>query len=195
MRNPNSSSDPNRFFRITQNADGSVTRLTSLPSLPATPRLTTDSQLTLSKDIPLNATNKTFMRLFRPVSMPQTSTRKLSMPQTSTTGTRFVWSLSLPEGCDREHKYCNPLRDLGKSHSEKIRLLLKCLIRGYGGDPLVDRQKDFATMLEARGVHLITKFDDEGCHGVEMVDRRKAKVLYDDIKSFIWSLVKNKSSL
>nr|GEV63750.1 hypothetical protein [Tanacetum cinerariifolium] len=63
-------------------------------------------------------------------------------------------------------------------------------MRGYGGDPLVDRQRKFATMLETLGVHLITKFDDEGYHGVEMFDRQKAQVLYDDIKSFIWSLVK-----
>nr|GEY20391.1 hypothetical protein [Tanacetum cinerariifolium] len=95
----------------------------------------------------------------------------------------------------------NPIKIVGSNalnqsfDYEKIRLLPQYLIRGYGGDPLVDRQRKFATMLETLGVHLITKFDDEGYHGVDMFDRRKAQVLYNDIKSFIWSLVKNKSSL
>ncbi|GKC79139.1 probable carboxylesterase 8 [Tanacetum coccineum] len=90
-------------------------------------------------------------------------------------GTHLVWSLSLPEGSDRDHEYCNPLQDLDKSHSETIRLLPQCLIRGYGGDPLVDKQREFATMLETLDVHLITKFDNEGYHGVEIFDCRKHK--------------------
>nr|GFB47892.1 probable carboxylesterase 8 [Tanacetum cinerariifolium] len=89
--------------------------------------------------------------------------------------THLVWSLSLPEGSDQYHEYCNTLQDLDKSRSEKIRLLPQCLIRGYGGDPLVDRQREFATMLETLGVHLITKFDDEEYHGVEMFDRQRHK--------------------
>ncbi|KAL4562765.1 hypothetical protein LXL04_026795 [Taraxacum kok-saghyz] len=67
--------DPNKFLNITQNPDGTVTRHASFPSSPAEPELSTDSgQLTLSKDIPLNPTTTTFLRLYRHVSPP---TRKL----------------------------------------------------------------------------------------------------------------------
>nr|GFB74339.1 probable carboxylesterase 8 [Tanacetum cinerariifolium] len=62
--------DPYRFLKITMNSDGSLTRSNSFPSSQATPQLTTDSQLTLSKDIPLNANNNTFLRLYRPVLPP-----------------------------------------------------------------------------------------------------------------------------
>ena len=77
MTNPKSSCDTNKFFRLTRNPDGSVTRLSKIPSLPATPLRTTESQLTLSKDIPLNPTNKTFLRLFFPVSPPKNTNAKL----------------------------------------------------------------------------------------------------------------------
>ncbi|KAI3495003.1 hypothetical protein L1887_37102 [Cichorium endivia] len=65
-----SNSDPYKFLNITQNPDGILTRHTSYPSLPAQPQLTTDSQLTLSKDISLNPTSSTFLRLYRPISPP-----------------------------------------------------------------------------------------------------------------------------
>ncbi|MFS8014330.1 putative carboxylesterase [Helianthus anomalus] len=67
--------NPDRFkiLNMTLNPDGSLTRPT-FPSSPATPELTGDSQLTLSKDIPLNPTTATFLRLYRPKAP---STQKL----------------------------------------------------------------------------------------------------------------------
>lgn len=62
--------DPYKFLKITLNSDGSLSRSNTHASSPATPLLITDSQLTLSKDIPLNADNKTFLRLYRPVVPP-----------------------------------------------------------------------------------------------------------------------------
>ncbi|KAI3800480.1 hypothetical protein L1987_28571 [Smallanthus sonchifolius] len=106
----------------------------------------------------------------------------------------LMWSLSLPKGCDRDHEYCNP-QNPNVSLIEKIKRLPKCLIRGYSSDPMVDRQMAFANMLEAHGVHVIKKFDDEGYHGVEIFDQQKAQILYDDIKTFIWSFGDKMSTL
>lgn len=332
MAEADSNLDPYEFLKITQNPDGSLTRLAPIPSSPATPQLTTDSQLALSKDIPLNPTNTTFLRLFRP---PTTTTGKipviiyfhgggfilfsatsfpfhnscsavsaqspalvisveyrlapehrlpaayddaveallwvrdqalgkgvngcdewlteladfskvylmgsssggniaynaslraldmdldpikivgLIMNQPFFGGVKrteselrlvndrivplmvndLMWSLALPKGYDRDHEYCDPLRDQNRSCNEKIIRLPKCLIRGFGGDPLVDRQKELANMLEARGVHVTRKFSDEGYHGVEIFDTKKAQVLYDDIKCFIWCFDEKKSTL
>ncbi|GJS13853.1 probable carboxylesterase 8 [Tanacetum coccineum] len=332
MTNPKSSSDTNTFFRLAQNSDGSVTRISKIPSLPATPERTSESQLTLSKDIPLNTTNKTFQRLFRPVLEPRTNGKLpiiiyfhgggfVFYSATSFTFHKFcsavsahtpavvisveyrlapehrlpaayddsmeallwvrdqalgingcddwlseladfsrvflmgsssggnivynaglraldldlhpikiaglimnqiyfggvestqselqlandrilplhanhvMWSLALPEGCDRDHKYSNPLQDKDISRNGNIIQLPKCLVIGYSGDPLVDRQRAFATMLEACGVQVIKKFENEGYHIVEFFDPQKAKLLYDEIKSFISSLEKKMSNL
>ncbi|KAL1828542.1 hypothetical protein DCAR_0207776 [Daucus carota subsp. sativus] len=96
----------------------------------------------------------------------------------------LMWSLALPEGVDRDHEYCNPATG---SSSEKIQKLPRCLVRGYGGDPLVDRQKELAKMLEARGVQVTASFDEEGAHAVELTDPVKATKLYDEIKNFVHS--------
>lgn len=101
----------------------------------------------------------------------------------------FMWSLALPLGSNKDHEYCNPFGDQHRSsnENEKIKLLPKCLIRVHHGDPMVDRQKEFANMLEAHGVHVTRKFYEEGCHAVEIFDPKKAQILYDDVKSFILS--------
>lgn len=97
----------------------------------------------------------------------------------------LLWSLALPLGADRNHEYCNPLRDRHVSNNEKIGRLPRTLIRVHGGDPMVDRQKDFANMLESRGVHVTRKFYEEAYHCVEVFDPPKAQILYDDVKDFI----------
>ncbi|KAL8114266.1 hypothetical protein AgCh_021208 [Apium graveolens] len=97
----------------------------------------------------------------------------------------LMWSLALPEGVDRDHEYCNPL--IGCSSSEKIQRLPRCLVRGYGGDPLIDRQKELAKMLKGRGVNVTTSFDEEGAHAIELTDPIKATKLFEDINKFVQS--------
>ncbi|CAI9101639.1 OLC1v1039009C1 [Oldenlandia corymbosa var. corymbosa] len=99
-------------------------------------------------------------------------------------GTELLWHLALPEGADRDHEFSNVAHHAG-SHVEKIRRFPRCLIRGYGGDPLVDRQKEVAKLLEENGVEVVPVFTDEGYHAVEIFDPKMAAILYDDIKEFV----------
>lgn len=64
--------DPYDFLKFSPNADGSFTRLTPVPFTPPTDQEITnfDNSDALSKDIPLNSSHKTFIRLFRPKSIP-----------------------------------------------------------------------------------------------------------------------------
>ncbi|KAK7349595.1 hypothetical protein VNO77_07080 [Canavalia gladiata] len=106
----------------------------------------------------------------------------------------LMWALSLPEGADRDHVYCNPTV-ADQVYGDKIGRLPRCFINGYGGDPLVDKQKELAKILEARGVHVDGHFIEDGYHGVEIFDPAKALALVDNIRKFILSSVTTQSSM
>ncbi|KAG8391724.1 hypothetical protein BUALT_Bualt01G0216900 [Buddleja alternifolia] len=95
----------------------------------------------------------------------------------------LLWFLALPEGADRGHVYCDPWAS--GPHEAKIGRLPASVVRGCGGDPLVDWQKEFVKMLEARGRHVIARFVEGGHHAAEVFDPKFAQALYDDIKAFI----------
>lgn len=68
----------------------------------------------------------------------------------------LLWPLSLPLGSDRDHEYSNPL----VACNPKRGRLPKCLVRGFEGDPLVDRIKGLVKMLNANGVQVVAKIED-----------------------------------
>ncbi|XP_074264550.1 putative carboxylesterase 8 [Silene latifolia] len=94
------------------------------------------------------------------------------------------WSLVLPVGANRDHEFSNPMVGMS-SHVDKITRLPRCLVNMYGGDPLLDRQKEFAKMLESCGVHVVSIFDEGGFHACEYFEPQRALNLVNNIKYFI----------
>lgn len=96
----------------------------------------------------------------------------------------LMWALALPKEADRDHEYCNISVSV-RSQEDKVGRLPRCLVRGHGRDPLVDRQKELAKLLAARGVQVVAVFTDEGYHAVEFFDPQMAEALVRDVKEFV----------
>ncbi|KAI9078184.1 hypothetical protein K1719_039798 [Acacia pycnantha] len=101
----------------------------------------------------------------------------------------LAWELALPVGANRDHEYCNPTAGDWPEKMEKIREVgWWVMVSGNEGDPLVDRGKKLATLMEEKGVKVVTDFEEGGTHGIEfMGDRSKASRLIGLIKHFISS--------
>ncbi|KAI3829207.1 hypothetical protein L1987_03324 [Smallanthus sonchifolius] len=95
----------------------------------------------------------------------------------------LLWELALPDGTDRDHRFCNPLAD--QQVKEKMEKLGRCLVIGFGGDPLIDRQQDLVQQMVMQGAVVEARFDDVGFHGIEMVDPRRASAILGFVKEFI----------
>lgn len=111
----------------------------------------------------------------------------------------LIWNLSLPEGADRDHMYCNPTV-ADEAYHEKIRRLPKCLVSGYDwdipkenyiveycGDPVVDKQKELVKILKAHGVHVVSCIREYGFHALEVFEpyASSSRALIEDIRKFV----------
>lgn len=97
----------------------------------------------------------------------------------------LMWALALPEGADRGHVYCDPA---ATAEDGRIRRLPTTVVRGYGQDPLVDKQKEFAKLLEESGVDVRKQFYEKGRHAVELFDPKFMAALLEELKIFVRSV-------
>ncbi|KAF9614877.1 hypothetical protein IFM89_020974 [Coptis chinensis] len=95
----------------------------------------------------------------------------------------LMWVLALPMGADKNHEFCNPMG----AHFNKIKRLPRCFVNGYGGDPLVDRQKEFSKMLGDQGACVVENYSDDGYHACELFIPDKAQALVMNVKDFFYS--------
>lgn len=96
----------------------------------------------------------------------------------------LMWELALPVGADRDHRYCNPFAGEMMT-AERARNMGRCLVIGYGGDPLIDRQREFVRRLVQEGLQVEACFDDVGFHGIDMIDSRRAMIILNLIRDFV----------
>lgn len=96
----------------------------------------------------------------------------------------LMWELALPKGASREHEYCNLARFEGK-----VKGLPASLVRGYGGDPLVDRQKELVKLLKRSGVKVVERFDEDGFHAVDLFKPVKEARKLAEIREFVCKVI------
>ncbi|KAJ0964231.1 hypothetical protein J5N97_029353 [Dioscorea zingiberensis] len=92
-----------------------------------------------------------------------------------------MWRLALPKDADRDHEFCNAVAAIS---GRRIRLP-RCLILGCNGDPLIDRQREFASALGEAGVSVVPRLDGEGFHAMELFVPEKAAALIAEVREFI----------
>ncbi|KAG6493628.1 probable carboxylesterase 8 [Zingiber officinale] len=101
---------------------------------------------------------------------------------------QMLWRLALPEGADRDHRFCNPVAAV----PAELRHLPMCLVTGCEGDPLVDRQRQFVEMMEKEGsgggaTAVVAKFREGGFHAAELLDPEWAETLIAEVRAFVAS--------
>lgn len=82
----------------------------------------------------------------------------------------LMWELSLPEGVDRDHEYCNVVVEEEEKLEERVKGLPRCLMIGFAGDLLVDRQKEVAEMLEKGEIEVVVRIEEGGFHGADVFE-------------------------
>ncbi|XP_073143685.1 carboxylesterase 1-like [Henckelia pumila] len=98
----------------------------------------------------------------------------------------IMWEMALPLGVDRDHKYSNPRVDVEAEAFLKMKGQdWRVLVTGCEGDPLIDRQKDLVRLLEEYGVQVVGRFDEGGCHGIDLFDKSRSKIVSHFLADFI----------
>ncbi|KAL9240408.1 hypothetical protein vseg_014633 [Gypsophila vaccaria] len=91
-------------------------------------------------------------------------------------GNDLFWELGLPVGATRDHEFCNPIVGDRSSWFKRLKESgWRVLVTDCGGDPLVDRLKEFAAMLKENGVHVKGHFTNGDYHGAELIDSDTSK--------------------
>ncbi|CAL5000701.1 unnamed protein product [Urochloa decumbens] len=103
-----------------------------------------------------------------------------------------LWSLALPKGADRDHEFCNPTKTMSPA---ALAGLPRCLVTGNRGDPLIDRQREFARWLaEQGGVEVVARMDHEGGHAAELFVPESAHELFDAMREFMSAIANDHAS-
>lgn len=101
--------------------------------------------------------------------------------------TDLMWELALPLSADRDHEYCSVRAGNGVQKFERMKELgWRVLVSCNNGDPLVDREKELAQLMEEKGVQVVKDFQEEGFHGVELFEPSKANQFIALVKDFIY---------
>ncbi|XP_054780957.1 carboxylesterase 1-like [Prosopis cineraria] len=99
----------------------------------------------------------------------------------------LMWDLALPVDVNRDHECCNPTVGNWLEKMGKIREVgWKVMVSVNGGEPLVDRERELARLMEEKGVKVVIDFED-GVHGVELIDAAEGSRLVGAFKQFISS--------
>ncbi|KAK3408908.1 hypothetical protein EUGRSUZ_J01051 [Eucalyptus grandis] len=117
----------------------------------------------------------------------ESEVRLFNNPTLPVNGADRVWELALPAGANRDHEYCNPTAGERSDEWEGMKKPgWRVVVVGGGGDPMIDRQRELAAKLEAKGVQVVGLFSSEGdYHGVEILEPAKAELLFDKLKGII----------
>ncbi|KAF6160352.1 hypothetical protein GIB67_019121 [Kingdonia uniflora] len=95
----------------------------------------------------------------------------------------LMWKLVLPAGANQDHEYSNPM--VQGDYTDNLGKLPKVLIRGFEGDPLLDRMMQVTGMLIKNKVRVTAYFDDIGFHCVDFLDPKRHLRMINFLKEFM----------
>ncbi|XP_071713503.1 carboxylesterase 1-like [Rutidosis leptorrhynchoides] len=102
-----------------------------------------------------------------------------------------MWNWSLPVDASLDHEYCNVLVGGGPDDMGRIKDVgWRVMVTGCYGDLLIDRQMEFAKVMEKKGVK-IECFYGDGYHIIELNDESKANELINTISRFVSNVSDN----
>lgn len=68
---------------------------------------------------------------------------------------------------------------------ERVKGLPRCLMIGFAGDLLVDRQKEVAEMLEKGEIEVVVRIEEGGFHGADVFEPGRLEILLESIGEFV----------